>query len=189
MDPELAQRRLLVVPQLIDERMAALLYHVLVLRNWRGEIKRDRQAPLADSHWGDATLDAALLVLTGAIERASGCALLPTYAYARLYFRGDALARHRDRSACQVAATIHLGGAATPICFEPDIEISQHPGDAVVYLGDGIDHWRAPCASEQFGQLFLNYVLADGARAGLCYDGRHGAFPPALTASVMAARP
>lgn len=181
MDAELAHRRLLVVPHLIDEQLAGILYQMLVLRNWRGEIKHDRQVPLADSHWGDTTLDAALLVLTAAIERASGCRLLPTYAYARLYFHGESLARHRDRAACQVAATIHLGsdGPSQPIRFEPDIAVSQRPGDAVVYLGDSIDHWRDAFDGERFGQLFLNYVFADGARAGLVYDGRHAAFPPA----------
>lgn len=183
MDPQLAQDRLMVVPRLVDAQLARLLYHVLLLRSWRGEVKHDGQAPLADSHWGDSTLDAALLVMQSAIERASSCRLLPTYAYARLYFHGDALARHRDRAACQVAATIHLGssgGRPPPICFEPEHAIAQRPGDAVLYLGDSIDHWREPFAGENFGQLFLNYVFADGERAGLVHDGRHKAFPPSL---------
>jgi hypothetical protein len=184
MDPELARRRLVIVPRLVDDQLAHTLYHVLLLRNWRGEVKHDRQAPAADSHWGDATLDATLLVLKAKIEQASGCRLLPTYAYARLYFRGDHLARHRDRPSCQVAATIHLGsnGLPTPpIWFEPDIAVSQRPGDAVVYLGDSIDHWREPFDGENFGQLFLNYVFADGECAGLIHDGRRNAFPPSLS--------
>ncbi|QBY56433.1 hypothetical protein [Cupriavidus oxalaticus] len=188
MVPELAQRRLVIVPQLIDERMARTLYYVLLLRHWRGEAKRDRQAPGADSHWGDSTLDAMLLGLKPGIEQASGCQLLPTYAYARLYFHGDELARHRDRASCQVAATIHLGcsgGQTPPIWFEPDVAITQRPGDAVIYLGDSIDHWREPFRGGDFGQLFLNYVFADGARANLIHDGRRNAFPPSLSPSPM----
>lgn len=184
MDPELARRRFLIVPRLVDEQFALVLYHVLLLRSWRGVVKHDRQAPTADSHWGDATLDATLLVLKAKIEQTSGCRLLPTYAYARLYFRGDELARHRDRASCQVAATIHLGasgGASQPIWFEPDIAVNQNPGDAVVYLGDSIDHWREPFDGNNFGQLFLNYVFADGERAGLIYDGRLDAFPPSVS--------
>lgn len=184
MNPELARRRVLVVPRFVDEQLARTLYHVLLLRNWRGEVKHDRQAPVADSHWGDATLDATLLVLKGKIEEASGCQLLPTYAYARLYFRGDGLPRHRDRDSCQVAATIHLGvsgGLSSPIWFEPDIAVTQSPGDAVVYLGDSIDHWREPFDGDNFGQLFLNYVFAWGERAGMIYDGRRAAFPPSLS--------
>jgi len=184
MIPELAQRRLVIVPRMVDEQLAHTLYHILLLRNWRGEVKHDRQAPAADSHWGDTTLDATLLVLKAAIEKASGCLLLPTYAYARLYFRGDDLARHRDRASCQVAASIHLGasgGPSPPIWFEPDIAVAQRPGDAVVYLGDSIDHWREPYEGENFGQLFLNYVYADGERTELIYDCRRDAFPPSLS--------
>lgn len=184
MDQQLATHRLVIVPRLVDEQLARTLYHVLLLRSWRGEARHDRQAPAADSHWGDATLDATLLVLQAKVEQASGCQLLPTYAYARLYFRGDDLPRHRDRASCQVAATIHLGssgGASPPIWFEPDVAVSQRPGDAVVYLGDSVDHWRERFDGDSFGQLFLNYVFADGDRATLIHDGRRDAFPPSLS--------
>jgi hypothetical protein len=194
MDSELARRRFIVVPRLVDEQLARTLYGMLLLRSWRAEVKYDRQAPAAESHWGDATLDAALLALQPWIEQVSACLLLPTYSYARLYFRGDALERHRDRPACQVAATIHLGcsgGPSPPIWFEPDVAVDQRPGDAVVYLGDSIDHWREPFEGENFGQLFLNYVFADGERSGLVHDGRRDAFPPSLsflTGAAMTAR-
>jgi hypothetical protein len=184
MVPDLAQHRHVIARRLIDECLARVLYGVLLLRNWRGEAKHDRQAPGADSHWGDSTLDATLLALKPEIERISGCALLPTYAYARLYFHGDSLPRHRDRAACQVAATIHLGssgGAAPPIWFAPGVAVCQRPGDAVVYLGDKIEHWREPFGGGNFGQLFLNYVFADGERRNLIHDGRRGAFPPSFS--------
>ncbi len=189
MAPDLTEHRYIIVRRLIDECLARVLYNVLLLRNWRGETKHDRQVPGADSHWGDSTLDATLLALKPEIERICGCALLPTYAYARLYLDGDCLPRHRDRAACQVAATIHLessGGAAPPIWFAPDIAVSQRPGDAVVYLGDEIEHWRDPFGGENFGQLFLNYVFADGERRNLIYDGRVGDFPPSFSADPHA---
>lgn len=176
--------RPIVVPGLIDARLADILYLMLILRRWRGEVRRDRQAPAADSHWGDATLDALLIGLQPDVEQACGRALLATYAYARLYGAGDDLPRHRDRAAAEVAVTLHLGarGApAPPICFAPDIAVIQQPGDGAIYPGDRLDHWRAPFHGESFGQLFLNYVLVDGERTGLLHDGRRGAFPPALS--------
>jgi hypothetical protein len=181
MSPELAEHKHVVAPRLVCDTLARVLYDMLVLRNWRKEVKRDRQAPGADSHWGDTTLDATLLTLMPAIERVCGRALLPTYAYARLYFRGDALPRHRDRASCQVVATIHLGSsgsAAPPLWFAPRNRVFQQPGDAVVFLGDEIEHWRDPYEGQNFGQLFLNYVFATGERTGLLYDGRHRDFPP-----------
>lgn len=184
MQAALREHGYVIADRLIAPRMADVLYHMLLLRQWRGEFRRDDQVPAAASHWGDSTLDALLLGLQPEIERVSGCALLPTYAYARLYLHGQSLARHRDRDACEIAVTLHLGarGAAPPICFashpEHEVAVQQHPGDAVVYLGDRVDHWREAFHGEHFGQLFLNYVRADGDRRERLYDGRHHAFPP-----------
>jgi hypothetical protein len=187
----LASDRYVIVERLIDERLARILYRTLLLRRWRGEFRRDGQVPDAQSHWGDTTLDAVLLGLQPDIERACGRPLLPTYAYARLYLRGAALPRHRDRDAAEVAATIHVGSAGKPpppIRFAPDIAIAQSVGDAVVYLGDQIEHWREPFDGDDFGQVFLNYVLADGERTSRLHDGRSGAFPPSLCPAPEMAR-
>lgn len=186
MNRSLADHRYMVVEGLIDKRLASLLYNCLLLRQWRGEFKRDDQVPTAHCYWGDSTLDAVLLTLQPDIERACGCTLLPTYAYARLYVRGNTLPRHCDRLSCEVAATIHLGfkgKAPPPIQFAPNIAVTQQVGDAVIYLGDQIDHWRGPFEGDDFGQIFLNYVLADGKRQHCLHDGRQEVFPPWLSAA------
>ena len=180
MNRQLAEHGLLVARSLIDSATAAWLYDLLLLRAWRGEAQHDDQVPSAFSFWGDATLDSLLVRMTGELGRLAGRALLPTYAYARVYRRGDGLPRHRDRAACQLAATIHLGSSGVPpppIRFAPAVSVEQKRGDAVIYLGDKVEHWREPFAGEAFGQLFLNYVFADGDRAGLVFDERKGAFP------------
>ena len=180
----LADQGYLVVEGFIDRRLARILYDVLLLRQWRGESKRDDQVPDAHSHWGDCTLDAVLIGLLPDFEAVTGCTLLPTYSYARLYLQGHSLPRHRDRQACEIAATIHLGHSGAeppPIRFAQDVAVSQKPGDAVVYFGDRIEHWRDPFAGTNFGQMFLNYVRADGARRGYVHDGRRDAFPPSLS--------
>jgi hypothetical protein len=189
MVPALIHDGYLVTVGLIDRRLARILYDVLLLRQWRHESKRDGQVPDAFSYWGDSTLDAVLIGLLPDFEAATGCKLLPTYSYARFYQKGNSLARHRDREACEIAATIHLGHSGTgppPIRFAPDVAVTQQPGDAVIYLGDKLEHWRDPFAGENFGQLFLNYVRADGSRRGYIYDGRHAAFPPSLQQSIGA---
>ncbi len=202
MQPALRDHGHVIADGLIDPRMAQVFYRMLLLRQWRGEFRRDDQVPAAASHWGDSTLDALLLGLQPDIERVSGCLLLPTYAYARLYLHGQSLPRHRDRDACEIAVTLHLGacGAAPPICFAPPsghasehtseqaVAVHQRPGDAVVYRGDRIDHWRDAFRGEHFGQLFLNYVHADGERRDRLYDGRHRAFPPDTLRSMSVDR-
>jgi hypothetical protein len=181
-----ADRQYLLIERFIDTRLARVLFGILQLRRWRGESRRDDQVPSAHSHWGDSTLDALLLGLSSSVESAIGWRLLPTYAYARLYVEGDLLPRHRDRHECEVAVTIHLGHIGhlipPPIHFapagQPEVAVRQGTGDAVIYCGDSVEHWRERFEGQYFGQLFLNYVRADGLRRMRIYDGRHTAFPP-----------
>ena len=190
MDPALVNDGYVVLEGFIDPQWAGILYDLLLLRQWRKEFKRDDQVREADSHWGDSTLDAILVGLLPELERAAGCALLPTYSYARLYSRGQSLPRHRDRAAAEIAVTVHLGyrGATPPpIRFAPDVAVHQKPGDAVLYLGDRVEHWRDTFQGDNFGQMFLNYVRADGPRKVFVYDGRRDAFPP--SPESMAATP
>ena len=105
-----------------------------------------------------------------------GVTLLPTYYYERFYFDGQELIRHRDRAACEVSVTMHLdnnlnpGEAAWPIYFQaPDKSIvgfDTAAGDAVVYKGRVLEHWRAPLKTTvkdgYYRQLFLHYVVKGG---------------------------
>lgn len=168
-----------VVGQFVDLKLARTLHAMLQLRQVRGEAKRDGQVPGASSFWGDSTLDALLLAVRPDVEAVAGGPLLPTYCYARLYVQGDALERHSDRDACEVVASIHLGSrgkAPPPIRFAPDIEVHQRPGDAVVFLGSRVEHWREPFQGSDFGQVLLNYVRADGAYRNHAFDGRQQQF-------------
>ena len=186
MAPAIVEHGYVIVEGFMDRRLARILYAMLLLRQWRGESKRDKQMPNSLSHWGDSTLDATLIGFLPDLEAVVGCPLLPTYAYARLYLHGDCLPRHRDRAACEIAATIHLGHTGAeppPIRFAPDIAVAQKPGDAVVYRGDHIEHWRDRFTGTNFGQMFLNYVRADGTRRHYLHDGRRDAFPPSLSKS------
>ncbi len=181
MSTAFCERGFVVARQLLEPAVAALIYDVFLLRVWRGEGRYDDHVETAHSFWGDTTIDALLTGLGPRIGELVGRPLLPTYGYGRIYSAGDKLAPHRDRAACQVTATIHLGsdgGVPPPICLEPDSAIAQQPGDAVVFLGDEITHWREIYRGRSFGQVFLNYVYSDGARARLLYDGRRNGFPP-----------
>jgi hypothetical protein len=178
--PLLAPDGYRVIEKFFDRDLAAFLYDVLKLRVWRGEARTDDQVPGAASFWGDTTLDAILTRSLPKVEAIVGCQLAPTYAYARVYRTGDYLVRHRDRAACEVAVTIHLaheGAEPPPIHFAPSTAVRQRPGDAVVYLGDKVEHWRDVFDGDRFGQLFLNFVRADGHNRHLIYDGRNSAFP------------
>jgi hypothetical protein len=190
MAPQLAATGVAVVPGLIDRRLARMLYTMLLLRQHRGEGRQDDHVPTAMSCWGDSTLDAFQLSVLPEIEAVAAGPLLPTYCYARLYAYGDILHRHHDREACEIVATVHVGhrGAAPPpISFATGDVVPQQPGDAVVFNGAAVDHWRDVFLGADFGQIFMNFVRADGPYRGLAFDGRHWAFPPVLVPDAMAA--
>jgi len=96
------------------------------------------------------------------IEDHSGLELFKTYAYARVYKRGDILKIHRDRPACEVSMTLDLGGDPWSIWVldrdENPVEIKLNPGDALIYRGCEIHHWRPKFEGEKHAQVFLHYV-------------------------------
>jgi hypothetical protein len=189
MTPTLAATGVVVVPRFIDRRLARMLYTTLLLRAHRGEGRHDDHMPDALSFWGDPTLDAFHLAVLPDVEPVAEGPLLPTYCYARLYSHGDVLHRHHDREACEIVASVHIGhrGAAPPpICFATGEEVPQEPGDAVVFHGADIDHWRDVFLGENFGQIFMNFVRADGPHRGQALDGRHAQFPPGLVPHTAA---
>jgi hypothetical protein len=160
-----------------------MMFVMLLLRQHRGEGKRDDHMPTALSFWGDSTLDAFHLSMLSTVEQVVDSPLFPTYCYARLYNHGDTLHRHHDRAACEIVATVHLGhhgAAAPPICFATGHRVTQTPGDAVVFQGQQIDHWRDSFLGQVFGQLFMNFVRADGPHRDQALDRRYHAFPAAL---------
>jgi hypothetical protein len=191
MAPLLSATNVVAAPGFLDQRLTRMLYATLLLRQHRGEGRHDDHVPTALSFWGDSTLDAFHLSVLPDVEALVGGPLLPTYCYARLYRHGDTLSRHHDREACEIVTTVHVGYrgvAPPPICFASGHVVEQQPGDAVVFPGSAVDHWRDAFLGENFGQIFMNFVRADGASRGWAFDGRPAAFPPALMPPAAARR-
>jgi hypothetical protein len=107
-----------------------------------------------------------------AVQKIIGEKLYPTYYYDRFYFRGQELARHTDRGACEISVTVNISHNLDydwPIYFElPGGEVREfvmQPGDGVIYHGITLPHWREPMrggADSYFHQCFFHYVRADG---------------------------
>ena len=93
--------------------------------------------------------------------------VFPTYTFSRIYKNGNVLERHVDRPACEISLSVHLyGDKEWPIYMEkPDgvqVPVILKSGDAVVYLGCDTPHWRDAYDGEEYGQVFLHYVLSTG---------------------------
>lgn len=105
--------------------------------------------------------------------------LYPTYYYDRFYFKGQELKKHVDRDACEISVSLHISNNLNydwPIYFQQDEEIIEcicNPGDAVLYKGREIIHWRDPMkgnSKSYFHQIFLHYVRANGHFLQHAYD-------------------
>ena len=132
----------------------------------------DPQVPETYSHYSDIAMETLLERLTEPMSKETGLNLIPTYSYARIYKKGDVLKRHKDRYSCEVSMTMNLGGDSWPIYLEPSgetdkegIKIDLEPGDALIYRGCEVEHWREAFEGENCGQVFLHYNDASGENA------------------------
>lgn len=109
------------------------------------------------------------------VENAVGCELYPTYSIGRIYTNGNSLVRHVDRPPCEISVTIKLSDTKNynyPFYIDGN-EIILDDGDAVIYKGVEIPHWRNKCDCDGkyfLGQIFLHYVRKGGQYEYLKYD-------------------
>jgi hypothetical protein len=128
--------------------------------------------------YGDPLGESILLRLRKLIEQNTGYSLVPTYSFLRRYGAGSVLRKHSDRPACEVSATLCLGYDSLnpwPIYLESrlgDKGIELGPGDMLLYMGSLVNHWRERFEGKWQNQLFLHYVIADGALSEFMYDLR-----------------
>lgn len=126
--------------------------------------------------------EVALLQCQSPIEAAIGRAILPAYGFWRIYVEGSVLPAHLDRNACEISASLPIlsqpEAAPWPIHISDlqgrNLAINLDPGDALIYQGAKVRHWREAYSGERQYQMFLHYVLADGEHADLAFDQRQG---------------
>jgi len=133
----------------------------------------DDQVPNTYSHYADLVMETLSLRVQPKMMAITKMNLVPTYTYARIYKYGDILHRHKDRPSCEISVTVNLGndGTSWPI-FMDDTSLNIEPGDAAVYLGETVKHWREPFEGDFQAQAFLHYVDLDGPNKNHYKDGR-----------------
>lgn len=145
----------------------------------KGKTHKDEQCPISEAVHGAPVFDQLLVDLLPYFEQVSGKKLYPTYSYARMYATGDELVHHVDREACEISATITLGfnGKQWGIYMgnadkSEANEVLMEVGDAVLYRGMEVYHWRDKFEGNWQAQVFLHYVDADGPHAEWKFDKR-----------------
>src|SRR5579884_775053 len=107
------------------------------------------QIPNTHGVYGDSLMETLLLQCIPKMESLTGLKLYPTYSYYRVYKPGDVLHKHQDRRSCEISVTICLG--FDYVEQDPEYRwqiyieghpLAQDPGDAVIYKGCEVEHWR-----------------------------------------------
>ena len=178
---------------LMKKQVARTMYDTRYISPFTTEwgVWNDEQVPNTYSHYGDVAMETLLLAVQPIMEKQTSLKLIPTYAYARIYKKGDILHRHKDRFSCEISTTLNLGGDEWPIFIEKDpkkggikegnyvsdntkgTKVILNPGDMLVYRGNILEHWRDPFIGEDCGQVFLHYNNeATKGSSDNIFDGR-----------------
>lgn len=138
----------------------------------------DTQVEKAFSAAAPAITETLLDVMTPILSKTINCELYPTYSYLRIYLKGALLEKHQDRPSCEVSATLPLSYDSPeiwPLYIEAGnktIRVELEPGDALIYKGIELPHWREAFEGERQVQVFLHYVKKHGNYSEFKFDKR-----------------
>lgn len=131
------------------------------------------------ARYADPLIETVLQNSLPHVEEVTGKKLSPTYSFTRVYLNSDFLAPHTDRPSCEYSVTVNVAGVGKPwpIYMKPKgkepMAFYLDPGDAVVYKGCEVVHWREKVDGTKItAQFMLHYVDQDGPYAGRKFDGR-----------------
>jgi len=171
-----------LVRNFIDEQTITVVsqyFEYKIRRQEWKEITSDGDPTSRFAYYADPLIEVLLQASKEAVENATGKKLLPTYSYSRIYQPGEKLFPHTDRPACEVSVTVNVAtkGEFSPIYTQygqndPEKHV-LNPGDAVVYMGCDVMHWRQPLKEGQLNvQFMLHYVDKNGLNTEHAKDKR-----------------
>ena len=175
------QKRYLFVKGMLPPPLLEYLkvYYAILLAD--DYFSRDSQCPSSLSLGYDPALDAVLEWIRPELGRLVGLSLAPTYSYTRRYAKGELLARHRDRAACEISVTISIQipkrAGPSIMYFKPphaeEAKVEMLEGDGCIYAGTEVEHWRNRFRVGGYIQLFLHFIARRGPHyPKLLFDGR-----------------
>lgn len=128
----------------------------------RGTQFTDTQVPNSQAFYNTDTFRSNHDLLHPMMEKITGLELFKTYYYWRKYSKGALLRFHRDREACEISVTLHLGGDPWKIWLldldENAISVDLKPGDGLIYKGCQLAHWRGKFNGNMHVQTFYHFV-------------------------------
>ncbi|MFE1902315.1 sulfotransferase family protein [Streptomyces gardneri] len=108
------------------------------------------------------------------VGRLAGRPVRPSYAYVSAYRAGAVLDRHVDREQCEYTVSLLLGESGPgidggwPLLLDTargSLSLVQRPGEAVLFRGTRVPHWRPPLPDgSTHTSLLFHYVPAEFTR-------------------------
>lgn len=189
------ERGYVVVRNFISEADASVISRYMEYA-LKGDLYTDRVGgpktndPSKYARYADPLMEVILADSREAVEAVVGVELLPTYSYSRVYVEGDDLERHIDRPSCEYSVTVNVAcvGEPWPIWMQngdaEPTKVALNPGDAVIYKGCDVYHWRNKMVQASVNaQFMLHYVNKNGSFADYQWDKRPGLGYPSVRRS------
>lgn len=177
MNPELQNKRVLILDDFLEPESARRVAGELSGYFDSVPLFTDGQCPSSPAVYNFLPIVELLMEKLPYVSERVGSALLPTFCYARSCAQGERLAPHCDRPAGEISVSVHLeSDHPWPIYFGHPLtgtsEVYLRPGQAVLYLGCEVTHWRNEFPGQVHRQMTLHYVRSRGKFADACFDNR-----------------
>ena len=157
-----------LIPKLLDDKEIFLLKEYCKNKHINNQNNFDLiQNNCGDTYYyKDPLMQVILKSKKQIIEKQIGFELNETYTFWRCYTYGAELVKHTDRPSCEISATVFIDSDKLdwPI-FMDGKSFLLNKGDAVIYKGCDIEHWRKPFHGDYHLQVFLHYVDKKGKYA------------------------
>lgn len=179
------------IESLIDAQTIATVSQYFENKINLGEWKQ-KELDLSDSsklgYYADPLIEVLLKQCQQAVEEITGFLLEPTYSFSRVYQGGEELKPHTDRPSCEISVTVNVACTMPepwPIWMQykdnNPAKCLLNPGDAVIYKGCEVMHWRRPLEAGTVNpQFMLHYVKKDGDYALYKFDRRRALGLPSI---------
>tara|TARA_R110000772_G_scaffold107627_2_gene210175 strand:- start:327 stop:914 length:588 start_codon:yes stop_codon:yes gene_type:complete len=171
------------VEELVDSQTVKTVSQYFENKIHRGEWAGKKEVEAGDAsklgYYADPLIEVLLKQCLPTIQEQTGLELEPTYSFSRVYQEGEELTPHTDRPSCEISATINVActGDVWPIWMQykdnDPVKCMLNPGDAVIYKGCEVTHWRRKLPKGQINvQFMLHYVDKNGPYAEYKFDKR-----------------
>jgi hypothetical protein len=143
-------------------------------RNNTTNFDESKEMGIPDSKfYGDTVFESLMLKQLPLMEKETGVQLLPTYAFWRCYTKFSSLANHTDRRSCEISVTLNINNDGTPWpIYMNGKPVYLDKGEAVIYLGRQLPHYREEFQGDFSMQAFLHYVDKNGKNKDRYLDTR-----------------